>query len=91
MTIVLSNLCVDIKTIVFFGKKSTPRTDITNEPRIIAGIAHDEFSIEFGTFIPKILAINVGIINIIDIRVNCFITTFRLLEITEAKASIIPL
>lgn len=44
-----------------------------------------------GTFIPQILAINVGNDKTIVIDANNFITTFRLFEITEAYASIVPL
>ena len=44
----------------------------------------------FGTFIPKKLDTNVGIIKIMVMMVSCFITMFKLLEITDAKASIIP-
>ncbi len=62
--------------------------DKRRELIIIVGIAQDEFSNELGTFIPNTLAISVGIMSIIEIRVNCFITTFRLFDITDAKASI---
>ena len=58
---------------------------------MIEGKAQYDSSIKLGTFIPKILAINVGIISMIEISVNCFITTLRLFDITEANASIIPL
>lgn len=44
-----------------------------------------------GTFIPKKLAIMVGIVKTIVIEVKNFMTMFKLLEITEAKASIVPL
>ena len=60
------------------------------EPKIINGNAHGKFSMPLGTFIPNKLAIKVGIIKRIEMSVSCFITTLRLLEITEAKASIIP-
>lgn len=43
-----------------------------------------------GTFIPKKLAIIVGIAITIVTEARNFITIFRLFEITEAKASIIP-
>ncbi|MNE51797.1 hypothetical protein D3C80_1464430 [compost metagenome] len=44
----------------------------------------------FGTFIPYKLAINVGIIKMMEIEVICFIILFILFEITDAYASIIP-
>ena len=43
-----------------------------------------------GTFIPKKLAIIVGIAITIVTEARNFMTMFRLLEITEAKASIMP-
>ena len=42
------------------------------------------------TFIPYILATIFGIIRIMVTAVSCFMITFRLFEIIEAKASIIP-
>jgi hypothetical protein len=74
-----------------FRNRITPENDRIKEPKIIEGNAQTECSIKLGTFIPKILAIRVGIIRMIEMSVSCFITTFRLLEITDAKASIIPL
>lgn len=68
----------------FFLNKKTPDIEISNE--INNTIQNPKgFSCKLlGTFIPYKLAINVGIINIIEIDVNRFIITFRLLEITEA-------
>ena len=40
-----------------------------------------------GTFIPKKLVIKVGTIKINEMVVSFFMTIFKLLEITEAKAS----
>ena len=43
-----------------------------------------------GTFIPQKLEIKVGIAKIIVIEVNVYITPFKLFEIIEAYASIVP-
>jgi hypothetical protein len=68
----------------------TPIADKAPEMPNTAGNAQFQFSMELGTFIPYKLATKVGIIKIIEMEVSCFMTTFRLFEITDAKASIIP-
>lgn len=67
------------------------RTARTIEPPIIRGNAKPEFVHIFGTFMPKKPDIIVGIAREIVIIVKDFMTLFRLLEIMEAKAFIMPL
>ena len=64
---------------------------ISAEKMITIGKAQGLFSKWFGTFIPYKLAIKVGIIKIMEMEASCFMTTFRLFEMTDANASIIPL
>ena len=71
------------------AKKPIPEKAIDTKEMIIKPYV---FSCkELGTFIPYKLAINVGIISNTDKAVIRFIMIFRLLEITDANASIVPL
>lgn len=75
----------------FLRNRNNPVTDNKIEIMMIPKNAKLEFSRKLGTFIPYKLAIRVGIINKIEIDVSRFITMLRLFDITDAKASIIPL
>jgi len=57
---------------------------------ITAGKAHGACWNGRSTFIPKMLTTKVGTMRTIEMMVSRFITILRLLEITDAKASIMP-
>ena len=71
--------------------RNVARAETNTEPTTMKGNANGLFSKKFGTFIPKKLEIAVGMEMAIVMIVSDFITIFRLLEMIDAKASIMPL